>query len=131
RGLLRTGTDQLWRQNLQFRHVGFRRRGGARHQRVLPQRGGRYLPHLFLLCPRPRHDERRLSLSRPDAAWAPRGRLALSDGLGAAARPVRGVNRRRRVRSELISGARKSVMTGHPTPNPPPRRAERERTAPL
>ena len=46
--------------------------------------GRQHLPHLFLLRPRPRHDERRLPLSRPDAARSSRRGLALSDGLGAA-----------------------------------------------
>ena len=39
-------------------------------QRVLPRRGREHLPHLFLFLARPRHDERRLSLPRPDAARA-------------------------------------------------------------
>ena len=43
---------------------------GAGHQR-LRARGRRGLPHLFLLCPRPRHAERRLSLHGP-AAQGPR-----------------------------------------------------------
>ena len=45
---------------------------------------GTHLPHLFLLRPRPRHDERRLPLSRPDAARSSRRGSAVSDGLGAA-----------------------------------------------
>ena len=53
-------------------------------QRVLPRRGREHLPHLFLLRARPRHDERRLSLSRSDAARPSRRRSAVSDGLGAA-----------------------------------------------
>ena len=61
-----------------------------------PRRGRQHLPHLFVLRPRSRHDERRLSLSRPDAARPPRRGPAVSDGLGAAARPVQAGRRRRR-----------------------------------
>ena len=53
-----------------FGTTPLRGRGGAGHQRVLPRRGREHLPHLFLFLARPRHDERRLSLSRPDAARA-------------------------------------------------------------
>ena len=86
--LIHAGADKVGRQGLQFRHLRFRRRGSAGDQRVLSRRGGHRLPHLFLLRPRPRHDERRLSLSRFDPARPPRGGLALPDGLAAAARPV-------------------------------------------
>ncbi len=61
--------------------------------------GRRHLPHLFVLCARPRHDERRLPLSRPHTARPPRGGPALSDGLGA---PARSVSERRQ--SGLLSG---------------------------
>ena len=67
-----------------FGTSGFGGRGGAGYQRVLPRRGGQHLPHLFLLRARSRHDERRLPLSRPDAARSPRRGPALSDGLAAA-----------------------------------------------
>ena len=70
--------------SIQFRHLRLRHRGCAGDQRVLSRRGGRYLQHLFLLRPRPRHDECRLSLSRSHPARASRGRPALSDGLAAA-----------------------------------------------
>src|SRR5882672_2874557 len=38
-----------------------------------------------MFCAGPRHDERRLSLSRPDPAGPPRRGIAVSDGLAAAA----------------------------------------------
>ena len=67
-----------------FGTIRFRYRRRARHQRVLSRRGREHLPYLFLLRARPRHDERRLPLSRSDAARSSRGGTAVSDGLGAA-----------------------------------------------
>lgn len=57
-------------------------------QRVLSRRKRRYLSHLFVFRARPRHDERRLSLSRSHSARTPRRRLVLSNGLASAARSV-------------------------------------------
>ena len=62
--------EQIKRRQLQFRNHAVRKRGSARNQRVLSRRGREHLPHLFLLRARPRHDERCLSLPRPDPARA-------------------------------------------------------------
>jgi peroxiredoxin len=61
-----------------------------------------YLPHLFLLRARPRHDERCLPLPRPDAARPSRRGPAVPDGLAAAARPVSAGAERRRPLPDII-----------------------------
>ena len=76
------------RQQLQFRHAAFRRRGGARHQRVRA-RGWRALSYLFDLCARSRYAQRRLSPARPRAQGTRRGRPELHHGMGAPPRRIR------------------------------------------
>ena len=71
-----------------FGTSGFGGRGSAGDQRVLSRRNWSHLPYLFMFRARPRHDERRLPLSRPDPARPPRRRIVLPDGLAAVARPV-------------------------------------------
>ncbi len=63
---------------------------GPRHQRVLQghRRGG--VSHLFLLRPRARHAERRLSPPGFGSEGARRGGLDLLDGVAPPPRPVRG-----------------------------------------
>src|SRR6478752_9471038 len=80
---------------------------------VLSRRGGTYLPHLFLFRARPRHDECRLSLSRPDPARPSRRGPAVPDGLAAAARPVPAGAERRRLLPDIIHNrARRCCTTG-------------------
>ncbi|MEY9713668.1 putative dithiol-disulfide oxidoreductase (DUF899 family) [Bradyrhizobium elkanii] len=84
RRLVHASADRCGDREVQLWNDPALRSRTARHQRVLSRRAGKRVPHLLDLRARPRHDECRLSLSRPDAARPPRGRIALSDGLGAA-----------------------------------------------
>ena len=66
-----TPERQVRRQASTITAPPLRQRGSAGHQRVLPGRRRRDLPHLLDLRARPGNDERRLPLSRPDAAGPP------------------------------------------------------------
>ena len=52
---------------------------------------GQHLPHLLLLCARAGHVERRLSAARPAPQGTRRAGPAVSDGVGAATRQIRGL----------------------------------------
>src|SRR6185437_8147670 len=75
--------------------------------RLLPRQCRPDLPYLFMFCAWPRHDERRLPLSRFDPARPPRRGPAISDGLGAAARPVSSHHRDRAHPGIAVLGQRK------------------------
>ena len=62
---------------------------GPRHQRVLPRRRWRDLPHLLDLFTRPGHGERRLPRAGPGAEGTRRGGALVLDGVAAAARRLR------------------------------------------
>ena len=84
-----------------FAHLGLRCQEAPGISVFYRDEAGSIFHTYSCLRPRPRHDERRLSLPRSDPARPPRGGPALSDGLAAAARPLRACDSEARVLSGL------------------------------